>query len=1570
MVTKLNTDCNSNSSSVANVVKFSFAWIATLVTSKIQYLEGRMIRCWQNVLCTTFFAIFILVAGMSFDLLHAQGTDPVITIERNPYLLHSSTDKSEYIFVSDKDTTADITINYEVVTSGGGNAISKMVTMATGEHETRGAVSEDHTMVRLLDGTGYNVGSTKTALYIEPTEVPDGKYGLQIVLNKATVVEGETARITQRITPPLRAAPSGQPTVRVDYNDFYRNLGTGIFPMTNPVPISLEWAITSVDKEYDSATIDFADNDTPGDSKNLTFQVDGNTTVWVDFNNANPTIRIIDNDGKPQASIVSSKTVVTEGDSFDLTISSFPKPRSGSTLTINYTRSNSVYTSHGGTSVNLTNTASSQTITIRTLDRTQTDGDDEITFTLSDGGQNYDLVENQNVARILVIDKQAPRPRISANNNSVNIVDEGASEGITFNIQSDSDVPTGGFTVFYEISETGNLVNDDSKGPNTVTIPSGRSVTVPVELNAVDNTAFAHDSIVTIKILPDENLPKVYLPVSSETTASVLVTDLGTERPTDGIFIQRISGTAITEGSDIIFQVGAPSAISTDRIIKINYGGLSTDNFLTSVPNSLITIPANLTSVNVSVSTSDDSNFDASGDFEISIAPAEPPQTTNYLISATKKSIKFKIDDDDFENLTLTGFSIHAVTSTVTNETVARFQLVAPDKLSTAHTFFVTVTQGANESILNLMQAKANCQWSQINNRVQCAIGISANSQSTNFEVTLNDNMIDEGNRTITATIDHISVPAMEQDHAYMLSTTNKSVMVTIMDDDAPPVLKLEAPSNVTNNSFSETDGNEELRFLAKIKQDSSKGITTTASASAITVRYSVTQDIGNFLVDGDVGPNRTVDIVAFGSEVTLLLNVRGNNIDERDGSFTISLVPDLESNNPKTYVVSEVAEERSITIDVKDDEVPLISVRAPNVREGDGIIATVNSDIIPWRDLTVYLCIRDAESSSMCPDSVPNEDGRGDVLAMDLPDSIILPSDGSSVNPGIPLNIETTDDDVIEPGLGQVEIFVYVKNAETDGYRIDEGGTNSGTTVIVQDRDPEISIEAVGGSSVNEGDPAKFRITSNNTVEDGSTLTVYIDITQRGNFLDVTATHTADDPAIPIVVTPTATPPTATLSVSIAAGNNSAVFSIKTNEDMTARPSGIITATIANPAAPQAYYRDTNYSTSIFVNDENNELPEISIEAVSVADGQSVPVRENDTVRFRLNSNREITEPMEVRLCISDGNTHSTNEGCTNTLRGGIVREYLTDTILQFVTMPPSQTNQSVEFEVELDDDANIEDPGQIAVTVLPSTSTVSNYLVHAQNWAIVQVDSNDPTLSIAYSGTGNSINEDEMAMFTITSNVAYTTRNLTVFLEVTQSGEFLDRGQSRFPSVTINSGQTMAMVPIEFFDDDIEEPFGSIEVTLLPDRNNLYFVDETAKSAFVFVRDNDDGLQLPTISISTAKGTVNEGEDAVFVITATPSLPMGTSLSVQTVITEGDPEYILGSPGVGSHPVKLRPTISGTTSELVIKTRSDNEDQPHGSIIVTIQPDPENYEIESTGSESVFVLDDDGEESIRRIN
>ena len=1568
MVTKLNAGNNFNQVSVANVVKLLFAWIANVILRMFSLIGLSTLWRWFKIAHVSLFGVLILIVGAIFSQVNAQSTTvPEITIEANPYRFQQDTGNN-YILVADVAPTAILTVSYQTVPASSSTPLTTTFPSGVVEHRIYIPDSANHTEVKIVEGTGYTLGNPSSALKIDPViterRTADGLTntftGVQLKFRAESVEEGGKVKVVFRNTPGRSSTLYSFQYKIGDGNWLSPNDVFGDMPATPSMPTSTHLFpemnfypefnnVTGV--EYDEAELTILDNEVEG-NQIISMRVEPNPNAFVSPNMLNETsIVVIDNDGPPTITIESTAEKVAKGGSFPVKISSSRSLSSSESFNINFSQNdfNSGYFSSFVTNSPITLDSNNQSRDIMVNSSSSGSGDGAIQISL-DSGTGYTIDSEKRSVLVRVVDSQATRPQISIDNNSTNLITEGSSA--RFNVTSNVPAPKGGIKVRFSVDQLRDfLVSPDSQ---IATIPESMT-RAQINLNGrADDSDFTGDGSITITILEDSD-PVTYVPNTTNNGHIARITIKDANRTAGEVYLKAVSSTNITEGQSIEIQIGIGDVQDTAERVYFSVTELSPSNYLEAAPPTYLDIPAGLLSNTLTIQTHEDSIYDpvVNAKFELSTGLPE----IDYTVSSNDNSAMFTITDNEDPPMGLSIISFGTSVSEGAGE--LNFQLVTDDS-SNSFTATVMVSQAQGNSYLNTQDLDSSCRLDSGN--IICSVVFQQNDTYKNFKVNLSNDSIDGSDGMITATITGaVGTDNMPVD---IIAPNNKTAEVTVTDDDAPPVMKLEAPSNVTNNSFTETGVNEELRFIAKIKLDSSKGITTTASASVITLRYSVWQQVGNFLLAGEIGVNRTQDIVAFGNEVTLLLNVRGNNMDERDGRFTISLEPDIASINPKTYTVSEVAEEKSITIDVKDDEVPLISVQAPNVREGDGIIATVKSDIQPWRDLTVYLCIRDAESSSMCPDSVPNEDGRGDVLAMDLPDSIILPSDGSSVNPGIPLNIETTDDDVIEPGLGQVEIFAYVKNAETDGYRIDEGGTNSGTTVIVQDRDPEISIEAVGGSSVNEGDPAKFRITSNNTVEDGSTLTVYIDITQKGEFLDVTTmpTETDDDPPIPIVVTPNTMPPQATLSVTIATGNNSAEFSIKTNTDTTARPSGIITATIAIPANPAPYYRDTNYSTSIFVNDAQNELPEISIEAVSAADGQTVPVRENSAVRFRLTSNKAITQTFDVNLCISDGDTHSTNEGCSNTLRGGIVREYLTDTILQSVSMLPSLTNRSVEFEVELDDDEMIEDPGQIAVTVLPSTSSPSNYLVHAQNWAIVQVDSNDPTLSIAYSGTSNAISEDQTAIFTITSNDAYTTRDLTVFLEVTQSGQFLDRGQSRFPSVTINSGETTVMVPIEFENDDVEEPFGSVEVTLLPDRGNLYFIDETAKSAFVFVRDDDDGLQLPTVSISGRTDSIVEGEYAVFTVSTTPRLPVGTTLPVQLMIEVDGTNYISGTPSVGPDTVTVFSSISNSAGELVIKTRRIPDEESIGSIIVTIQPDPENYEVSIPNFDNITVFKSGG--------
>ena len=536
---KLNKHYSFESSAVMNVAKLLLTWVETFVVSTFSMMTKRKSKFGYNFVRVVLLGIFVSIVGTPFGYLHAQTpttTTPKITIDRNIFLWHEWTGvQAEYIIISDTTPTADdgLTVNYEVVPTGGGNAISRMVTLPKNRYEVRARVSELHSEVRITTGSGYTIGEQSSVTFSTPETIT--RPAIQSVFDKNTVLEGDTAVLKFRLTPPAPRVSTGSRPDRV--LEFY-----GVAPanVSHPTRVSgldaPEYGFNT-EQTIRHEVFTFTDNTDVNDSFTLTITPDPSSVI--DLTHAIATIDVIDDDGKPQVKIESDKTVITEGESIKLTVSAIPLKSDQSPLTVNLTKNNSPYINSVRLSVSLTNTDNSEEITLTTHDRTQMDGDGEIVITLAGGGNNYDLVDNKSVAKIKVVDKQTSRPNISTNNNSVNIVDEGASGGITFNIESDADAPIGGLTVYYQISETGNLLKDGSEGSNSVTISSGRSTSISVELKIADMTAFSQDSIVSLTILPDINSPNIYLPAANGMTASVLIKDLG--RPSDGIFIQRLS---------------------------------------------------------------------------------------------------------------------------------------------------------------------------------------------------------------------------------------------------------------------------------------------------------------------------------------------------------------------------------------------------------------------------------------------------------------------------------------------------------------------------------------------------------------------------------------------------------------------------------------------------------------------------------------------------------------------------------------------------------------------------------------------------------------------------------------------------------------------------------------------------------------------------------------------------------------------------------------------------------------------------------------------------------------------
>ena len=220
MVSKSNLNYHVTTIACVIAVHFLFAWLVTYFVSVTQYKAGRISHFAYKVIYIVLFALFIFTIGASIDKLYAQTTTttttPKITIDRNIFLWHEWTGvQAEYIIISDTTPTADdgLIVNYEVVPTGGGNAISRMVTIPKDRYEVRARVSESHSEVRIASGSGYTIGEQSSVTFSTPETIT--RPAIQSVFDKKTVLEGDTAVLKFRLTPPAPRVSTGSRPDRV-----------------------------------------------------------------------------------------------------------------------------------------------------------------------------------------------------------------------------------------------------------------------------------------------------------------------------------------------------------------------------------------------------------------------------------------------------------------------------------------------------------------------------------------------------------------------------------------------------------------------------------------------------------------------------------------------------------------------------------------------------------------------------------------------------------------------------------------------------------------------------------------------------------------------------------------------------------------------------------------------------------------------------------------------------------------------------------------------------------------------------------------------------------------------------------------------------------------------------------------------------------------------------------------------------------------------------------------------------------------------------------------------------------
>ncbi len=175
-------------------------------------------------------------------------------------------------------------------------------------------------------------------------------------------------------------------------------------------------------------------------------------------------------------------------------------------------------------------------------------------------------------------------------------------------------------------------------------------------------------------------------------------------------------------------------------------------------------------------------------------------------------------------------------------------------------------------------------------------------------------------------------------------------------------------------------------------------------------------------------------------------------------------------------------------------------------------------------------------------------------------------------------------------------------------------------------------------------------------------------------------------------------------------------------------------------------------------------------------------------------------------------------------------------------VTVP---VTGSVSHTVSTTDDNKDESNGSVTAAIRAG----GGYTVGPGSSATVTVNDDDGTVvtpEVSISG-GSAVTEGAAASFDITV-VPAPSRNLSVSLNITQSGNFLRSGQGGVKSVTVGSvGSTTRNVLTE--DDENDEADGSVTATIRPDAG---YTVGTISSATVTVKDNDlphiERISLPS--------------------------------------------------------------------------------------------------------------------------
>ena len=1122
-------------------------------------------------------------------------------------------------------------------------------------------------------------------------------------------------------------------------------------------------------------------------------------------------------------------------------------------------------------------------------------------------------------------------------------------------------VPQSNIGVNLNVSETSSFLS--RSGTERVLLGQNER-SVQFTLETVDDNQTESDGQISVEILPGEDY-KVATGNGAVATSDVSDNDA----PRLAIsFVGGAAESTITEGGNLELELSSSSLVATDLVVNLGIEEMNGD-YLSGDPEIVGIIPANQNTGTIVIPTVDDEADEDDGVFVVTLLPGEGYNLVEGSVAATANLI----DNDEGREI-----AIFAVSETITEGAEAVFNLNASGQMY--RSVDLLVVSGGGDFLTD--EVPLSVFFENQNEAIFVVPTLDDDVDEVHGDISVS--IIGTDNYTLGEENTLASVPVLDNDDSPTVTIVATQTDHIIEGDSALfDIIATRGANRVINVSIS--DGESDFLIDGDTTLEVDLGGQSQASLELITKTTEIQEE--DSVIVATILPGIGYDIAESPADtaMTVILDSLSDRVDFGDliaeiGAATgvvsddvpvLELISSLrsvvEGNNVGFSVRSQypVVESIEVKIEITDgDEIrgrpdyrTVTILAGSNISNEVYFNAEIN-DTYSFDRRIIAEIVEDAEFEIadsgdiveiiVTGDSTPEVSIEPLELVLDPDSGLEVANFRINASFALTRDLDITvnvlnrfvdeanslvlfsnfvdsfdvtllaNEDFVTFGVENGVDFVSGNQIVVDivagsGYILSPDPNKRSASVSVDEAEYIISISSEQ-TEIVEGADAVFTISSSRAVS--NPLEISIEVTESsdtnpvGDFIDEVAVQN---------------------TITIPENASEATLTIPTVDDQVFEGGSQITVEVVDTDDYELASELGARSASISIADNT---PVISIAAVSTS-----PIEEGDTAEFTISSSREISNPLEISIEVT--------ESSDTDLVGDFIDENAVQTT---ITIP--ETASEVTLSLPTMDDQVLEGDGQITVEILDSDDYILTSESGAQSASISVTDNDTPVISIIAAST-DPIEEGADAQYRITSSV-FVPFPLVVNYSVSEgdSSDFVEDSDSN--SITLPANNTEVILSIETNDDDVVEDSGEIVVRLLPGTIYTIAPANSSQSATVSINDNEI---IPVVTILPNADSIEEGDTAEFYITTTP--PVEREFSVKFGYNQRAlSDFIDGTPVMVTEFVTLQ-----TEKVLFVPTLDDTVAETNGEIIVSILEDI-NYTLNqdvSRQSATIPVTSDD---------